>query len=478
MLYLQPGVEPDEGSLGRVEPALEVDDETGLCYQVAVKRLQRERVLKELPIRGRRSSAEGARFLFEQERRLWCSLHPHPNLVRAIRAIRIDGEPALVLEYVFGPHLHELLDETDQGAPLHPIDLLDCLGQFADALYHLHVRERVVHGDISPQNVFFDGSGHLLLGDFGLAHRIGDKVDVEFPRALRAPEQLEDSLVSSPSTDVWRAAACLFMLLRSQGLEIQDELSGDAMEATVSAALGEAFEPFQEDADRQLLASVKPLLLNMLREDPRKRISDGGELAGRVHQLAHDGSHWWQRLLELRTLRAQLADRAFRGRPETALEEIESRLRHSPTFVEADHRFRPDTFHLISQAAWACYPSDGSPALLEIAYRNAERAVAAYDGDPRPLEVQLHVTRERLRGTGSTERPLAESEKIVRLFEKFRTFVRAQQVREILPEIKAAVRRKEEGSAGLHRRAEAALHSFERGLLEHYRGLDRRILNR
>ena len=89
MLYLQPGVEPDEGSFGRVEPALEVDDETGLCYQVAVKRLQRERVLKELPIRGRRSSAEGARFLFDQERRLWCSLRPHPNLVRAIRARRV-----------------------------------------------------------------------------------------------------------------------------------------------------------------------------------------------------------------------------------------------------------------------------------------------------------------------------------------------------------------------------------------------------
>lgn len=478
MLYLQPGVESDEGSFGRVEPALEVDDETGLCHQVAVKRLQPERVLSELPIRGKRSSVEGARFLFEQERRLWCSLRPHPNLVRAIRAIRIDGEPALVLEYVFGPHLHELLDETDQGAPLHPIDLLDCLGQFAEALYHLHVRERVVHGDVSPQNVFFDGSGHLLLGDFGLAHRIADRNEIEFPRALRAPEQLRDPLLSMPATDVWRAAACLIMLLRSEGLDMQDELCGDAMEDTVSVALAETFEPFREGGDMQLLTSLRSLLFEMLRDDPGKRIADGGELVARVHHLMRDCSLWSQRLLELRTLRAQLADRAFRGRPETTLEEIENRLRHSPTFVEADHRFRPDTFHLISQAAWACYPSDGSPALLEIAHRNAERAVAAYDGDPRPLEIQLNVTRERLRGTGSTERPLAESEKIVRLFEKFRTFVRAQQVREVLPEIKAAVRRKEEGAKRLLVRAQTALAIFERGLLDHYRGLDRRILNR
>jgi hypothetical protein len=35
-----------------------------------------------------------------------------------------------------------------------------------------------------------------------------------------------------------------------------------------------------------------------------------------------------------------------------------------------------------------------------------------------------------------------------------------------------------EGSAGLRWRAEVALQSFERGLLEHYRGLDRRTLNR
>src|SRR4051812_33380342 len=159
MIYVHHAHDSDRGSFAVVTPALDVDDETGARRQVAVKRV---RSRSEFP------SGEywdelhhNADRLFERERRIWPALERHPGVVPALRATRIDGEPVLLLEYIYGPTLDEIL--AGPHGPLHPVDILDLTEQMAMALSHLHQTCRVVHGDVSPQNVLYDGTGSIQL---------------------------------------------------------------------------------------------------------------------------------------------------------------------------------------------------------------------------------------------------------------------------------------------------------------------------
>ena len=56
----------------------------------------------------------------------------------------------------------------DQG-PLPLSEAIRIAGQVADGLHALHA-ERLVHGDVKPENVLIDETGSVKLVDFGIAH--------------------------------------------------------------------------------------------------------------------------------------------------------------------------------------------------------------------------------------------------------------------------------------------------------------------
>lgn len=52
------------------------------------------------------------------------------------------------------------------------------LSQLTSALFACHRRKegsRILHRDLKPGNVFFDGNGNVKLGDFGLSRMMGDE---------------------------------------------------------------------------------------------------------------------------------------------------------------------------------------------------------------------------------------------------------------------------------------------------------------
>src|ERR1700716_3390073 len=88
----------------------------------------------------------------------------HPNVITVHDFGEDDrGVPYLVLEYIGGPTLADLMDVglDDQRIP----DLLD---QIAAGLDYAHARG-VIHRDIKPGNVLMTEDGRAVLADFGLA---------------------------------------------------------------------------------------------------------------------------------------------------------------------------------------------------------------------------------------------------------------------------------------------------------------------
>lgn len=118
------------------------------------------------------------------------ALQPHPFIIGYIEHGRIEGQPALVMEYVEASNLKLLLARTDDllGEQLGNI-LIDS----ATALEHTHDRG-YLHLDFKPENLLVTRAGNVRLIDFDLAQPLPDapRKSAKNPGtpAYMAPEQL------------------------------------------------------------------------------------------------------------------------------------------------------------------------------------------------------------------------------------------------------------------------------------------------
>lgn len=143
----------------------------------------------------------------------------HRHVVRAFdRGTLPDGRPYLVLEYIDGPSLRDVIHERGS---LAPAEMLAILGPLAEALATAH-ELGLVHRDVKASNVILghDANGpRPVLLDFGLVKLL----DSEGPGltssrsmlgtpAAMAPEQMKGQAVT-PRTDVYALGLLAFHML-------------------------------------------------------------------------------------------------------------------------------------------------------------------------------------------------------------------------------------------------------------------------
>lgn len=94
----------------------------------------------------------------------------HPNLPKVSDYFSIEGQDYLVMDFVAGRTLKEVLDETRrQNQFLDEERVLAWAQQLCDALEHLHSQDSpVLHRDIKPANIKLTPEGRIKLVDFGL----------------------------------------------------------------------------------------------------------------------------------------------------------------------------------------------------------------------------------------------------------------------------------------------------------------------
>ena len=481
MIYIQHGQHGERGSFAVVNPALEVDDETGACRQVAVKRI---RTRSEFP-RGRKYDLLHtlATTLFARERRIWCTLRPHPGIVPALRATRIDGEPVLLLEYLYGATLDEMLEAPN--GPMHPVDLLELCDQLASALRHLHESCRVAHGDVSPQNIFYDGTGLIQLSDFSLATHAGEALagSPDLPLTLSAPEQ-KHALDVTPAVDTWKAGICILLAVRGESLSSAVrgnlDLGGHkSWKKDIASSLERSKHAIDDAVPIQ---SLKDFLLRALAPDPAARFADGGELAAAVQQLMSVNPRWAELLAERRQAWGRLRhwSRTSPRSHSEALDQLtafRTRL-HSRDYVSEAHRLLPESDHLIAHAAWLSSKGRSDrAALLRMARSQAQSSFEIFDGDPRPLEIMVQAGKALRQNDRDDSVELQQARDLIRLFSKFKTFVRAHQVRELQPDLERMTGQGNHQAEGLLHEVRVALAEFDQRLLQHYKNLEDRLID-
>jgi len=110
-----------------------------------------------------------AEFLRRFEREARAVLHlSHDNIVRAFDVGETDGLPYIVLEFIDGKTLKEILDEN---GPMPPRIAVALVVQVLDALGAAHAAG-IIHRDVKPQNVIVMQSGKVKLMDFGIAREV------------------------------------------------------------------------------------------------------------------------------------------------------------------------------------------------------------------------------------------------------------------------------------------------------------------
>jgi serine/threonine protein kinase len=102
---------------------------------------------------------------FEREAKLLGRLH-HENIVDVADYFELDGSYYIILEYIDGCSLKELLDQQKKMPFLIAVHIV---GQIAQGLLHAH-QNQIVHRDIKPANIMITKTGAVKITDFGLAY--------------------------------------------------------------------------------------------------------------------------------------------------------------------------------------------------------------------------------------------------------------------------------------------------------------------
>jgi predicted Ser/Thr protein kinase len=224
-----------------------------------------------------------------REARALAAVH-HPNCVRVYDIVR-DGEGlGLIMEYIEGEQLAEVVH--GQGV-LSDLQAARLWLTMAGALTAAHAKG-VLHRDVKPANVIVDPEGMPHLIDFGIARSKGDQTLTAAGMMVGTPDFLAPETATgataTPASDAWQLAATVsFALAGNPPRGVRE----NAMAALMAAAKAEPLSqlPGRSSHLRLLTASLdkeptrRPTLAAIQREMTAWIARAGQEMAGPVTQI-------------------------------------------------------------------------------------------------------------------------------------------------------------------------------------------------
>jgi beta-lactam-binding protein with PASTA domain/tRNA A-37 threonylcarbamoyl transferase component Bud32 len=201
----------------------------------------------------------------------------HPNIMRVFDWGESEDGPYLVLEYLGGGSLRDLLDH---GQLLSQSQALLVGLETARGLDYAH-RRGLVHRDIKPANLLFDEEGRACIADFGVARALAEAAWTEPAGAMlgtaryASPEQVQGAALDGKA-DVYALGLVLV-----EAVTGQVPFSADTTFATLMARVGAQLEAPGE------LGPLGPIVERATHPEPDER-PDARQLVTALDEAARD----------------------------------------------------------------------------------------------------------------------------------------------------------------------------------------------
>ncbi|QWU13498.1 serine/threonine protein kinase [Paenibacillus sophorae] len=231
-----------------------------LNRNVAIKVLRNQFVHDEEFIRRFRREAQSAASL------------SHPNVVSIYDVGQEDEIHYIVMEYVEGKNLNEIIKER---APLQVDEAVRIATQICDALDHAH-QNQIIHRDIKPHNILIGRNGRVKVTDFGIARAVTSTTITQTGSVVGSvhyfsPEHAK-GVATGEKSDLY-----------SLGIVIYQMLTGSLPflgESPISVALKHLQEEFEEPRklNSMIPQSVENIILKSMRKNPEERYQSAKEM--------------------------------------------------------------------------------------------------------------------------------------------------------------------------------------------------------
>jgi serine/threonine protein kinase len=262
----------------------------GAVYKARQKELDRVVALKILPpgIGDRPGFAER----FTREAKALAKLN-HPGIVTIHDTGRVDGLYYLLMEFVDGVDLRQLL----QAGRIEPREALAIVLQICDALQYAH-EAGIVHRDIKPENILLDRQGRVKVADFVLAKLMSTPeptvpgtaappapATTEAGQLMGTPQYMAPEQVAHPPTvdhraDIYSLGVVFYQMLTGElpGRQLEPPSRKVEIDVRLDEVVLRALEQ-QPDRRYQQVRDVKTMVETILTTPPAPK----GETTMDIH---------------------------------------------------------------------------------------------------------------------------------------------------------------------------------------------------
>ncbi|KJS12473.1 MAG: protein kinase [Peptococcaceae bacterium BRH_c8a] len=218
---------------------------------------------------------------FRREAQAVASLS-HPNIVNIHDVGQEDAIHYLVMEYVRGDNLKNVIK---QKGYLEPIEAVRIAVQVSEALEHAH-QNNIVHRDVKPHNILITTEGRAKLTDFGIAMEATSSTITRTDTIMGSvhylsPEQARGE-TATPKSDIYAVGILLYEMLTGK-----QPYSGDSPIAVALKHIQETPLPVDE-VNPDVPTELANVVRRAMDKKPELRYRNAGDLARHLESALED----------------------------------------------------------------------------------------------------------------------------------------------------------------------------------------------
>ena len=203
-----------------------------------------------------------------QREALSASSLSHPNIVAMYDVGEDDGLYYIVMEYVEGKTLKQLLKKRGS---LTLSEAIDIMLQLTDGMAHAH-DSYIVHRDLKPQNIMIEDDGQIKITDFGIAMALNSTQLTQTNSVMGSVHYLPPEQAAGKGTTIKSD-------IYSMGIIFYELLTGELPfkgDSAVEMALKQMKEPLPDvhKLNNDIPQSIENIILKSTAKNPKNRYDD------------------------------------------------------------------------------------------------------------------------------------------------------------------------------------------------------------